>query len=75
MPDYFSPLDELEAFRKILVEQRRQVVRLALRSKSSAEGFGASLRTVQEEIEAVDRALEDEGKILHSVKELATRQP
>jgi hypothetical protein len=67
MSDCFSPLGELEAFRKILVEQRRQVVRLALRSKSSAEGFGASLKTVQEEIEAVDRALEDEEKKSHSV--------
>jgi hypothetical protein len=63
MSEQPSPVEELEAFREILVEQRRQVVRIALRSKSGTEGFGASLKAAQDEIEAVDRAVADERRI------------
>jgi hypothetical protein len=64
MPDQPSPVDELKAFREMLVEKRRQLVRGALRTRNEAplvsDEEAAEAVTVQEQIEAVDRAIEDE---------------
>ena len=64
MPDQPSPVDELKAFREMLVEKRRQLVRGALRTRDEAplvsDEEAAEAVTVQEQIEAVGRAIEDE---------------
>ena len=64
MPDQPSPVDELKAFREMLVEKRRQLVSGALRARDEdplvSDEKVAEAVAVQEQIEAVDRAIEDE---------------
>ena len=71
MSESQSPLDDLRAFRELLVAERRRIIRAALelreaneeQSPTSGAGHGAELQRIQEQIEAVDRAFEDEKKI------------
>jgi hypothetical protein len=60
-----SPLDDLKAFRKMLVEERRKIVRAALEAHDTAPADHVAptkLKIIQEQIEAVDRAIADEGQ-------------
>ncbi|TJX05707.1 MAG: hypothetical protein E5X43_03680 [Mesorhizobium sp.] len=70
-----SHVERLEEFREILVATRREGVRNvhhtrdAMRASgfqigdSDGSSYGAKLKELQEEIEAVDRALEDEKRL------------
>jgi hypothetical protein len=70
-----SHIDRLEEFRAILVAARRDGLRNVHHTRDAmvASGFqiaesegakyGAELKALQEEIEAVDRAIEDERKL------------
>ena len=61
-----TPLEELEAFRQIHLEERRRIVRTALELReTNKEGglHGEQLARAQGWIEAVDRAIEDERKL------------
>ena len=64
MPDQPSPIDELKAFREMLVEKRRRLVRAALRARDEAASVSdekaAEAVAVQEQIETMDRAITDE---------------
>jgi hypothetical protein len=63
MSDTRSPLEALNAFRKMLVEERRQIVSTALELReANGEGglHGAEFQRIQEQIEALDRAIADE---------------
>jgi len=58
--DYVGPL---EKFRAVLVEERRRIVSTALELReANGEGglWGADVQRLQEQIEAVDRAIKDE---------------
>lgn len=63
----FNELEALKAFRAILVEGRREIVRTAhdLREANRQGGsygknWGADFQQIQEQIEAIDRAIKDE---------------
>jgi hypothetical protein len=66
-----TELQRLEDFRMILVARRRQIVqsvfdlREANKETDSAAGAnsGPEFRTIQDQIDAVDRAIDDEAKI------------
>jgi hypothetical protein len=64
-----SPIDNLKAFRVLLVEERRRVVADALDVAKTANlgaasrlkgGHGLELKALQEQIEAIDKAIADE---------------
>lgn len=63
-----SPLEDLQAFREILVAARRRVVRQVheLREDnretepSAGARWGADFKAIQDQIEAVDRAIKEE---------------
>ncbi len=67
-----SPLEKLAAFKMILVERRRQIVETAIDSRHSTtpqggepdpgagSAWGAEFLAVQQQIDAVDRAMADE---------------
>jgi hypothetical protein len=66
-----SPLEDLRSFRTLLVEERRRVIADALEvAKSAGHGgpgrlkgaHGLELKALQEQIEAVDKAIDDEEK-------------
>ena len=66
-----SALDDLRSFRHLLVEERRRVIGEALEiTKTSAHGspgrlkgaHGLEVKALQDQIEAVDKAIEDEEK-------------
>lgn len=68
-------IERLEAFREILVATRREGVRNVLHTRdamqasgfqigdSDGSSFGAELKGLQEQLEAVDRAIEDERRL------------
>lgn len=68
-------IERLEAFREVLVATRREGIRNVLQTRDAmrasgfqigdGEGssFGAELKGLQEQIEAVDRAVEDEKRL------------
>jgi hypothetical protein len=64
MSEELSPVDALKAFRDILVDERRRIIREALviqkENGSGGASFAPNLSTIQEHIEAVDRAITDE---------------
>lgn len=68
---HWSEVKRLEEFRQILVERRREIVEqiFALKAKSRDPSLslgsrsGPLLQAIQEQIEAVDRALSDEKAI------------
>jgi len=64
-----SPLEDLRAFRALLVEERRRVIAEALEIAATAGhggpnrvkgAHGLELKALQEQIEAVDKAIQDE---------------
>ena len=72
-------VERLEVFRDILVAARRDGTRNVLQTRDAmqasgfqiedSEGakFGAELKVLQEEIEAVDRAIQDEKRLVSSL--------
>lgn len=66
--DYVGPLEQ---FRAVLVEERRRIVSTALELRAAnGEGganWGADVQRLQEQIEAVDRAIKDEEKLRPSM--------
>ncbi|RWK48011.1 hypothetical protein [Mesorhizobium sp.] len=83
-----SHVERLEEFREILVATRREGVRNvhhtrdAMRASgfqigdSDGSSYGAKLKELQEEIEAVDRALEDEKRLALPLESAAqSRRP
>lgn len=76
-------VERLEEFREILVATRREGVRNvhhtrdAMRASgfqigdSDGSSYGAKLKELQEEIEAVDRALEDEKRLALALESAA----
>lgn len=64
MSETETPVEAMRAFREVLVEARRSVVKNALSihraNGDGGENWGPALRKVQEEIDAVDRAIADE---------------
>jgi hypothetical protein len=59
-----SEVEILKSLREKLVAERRRVAGLALESdQSRPESWAASLKDVQELIEAVDRAIADEEEL------------
>jgi len=73
-----TELERLQDFRVILVARRRQAVqsvfelREANKETDSAYGYkaGPEFRAIQDQIEAVDRAIEDEARIESSTQTL-----
>lgn len=73
-------IERLEEFREILVATRREGIRNvhhtrdAMRASgfqiedSDGSSYGAELKVLQEEIEAVDRAIEDEKRLALTVE-------
>ncbi|MBZ9774556.1 hypothetical protein [Mesorhizobium sp. CO1-1-8] len=82
-----SHVERLEEFREILVATRREGVRNvhhtrdAMRASgfqigdSDGSSYGAELKVLQEEIEAVDRAIEDEKRALALESAAQSRRP
>ncbi len=78
-----SHIERLAEFREILVATRREGVRNVHHTRDAmrASGFqigdsdgstyGAELKVLQEEIEAVDRAIEDEKRLAPAVESVA----
>ena len=79
-------VQRLEEFREILVATRREGVRNvhhtrdAMRASgfhigdSDGSSYGAELKVLQEEIEAVDRAIEDEKRLSQALGNDSTTQ-
>ena len=72
-----STVEQLEAFREVLVEERRRLVATALdlrrqNGDSGGENWGPQVKAIQEQIEAVDRAIADEKKLSPSYYESAS---
>ena len=73
-------IERLEEFREILVAARREGIRNVLHPRdamrasgfqiqdSDGSSYGAELKVLQEEIEAVDRAIEEEKRLALSVE-------
>ena len=83
-----SHIERLEEFREILVATRREGIRNvhhtrdAMRASgfqigdSDGSSYGAQLKALQEEIEAVDRAVEDENGLALALESAAqSRRP
>ncbi|TIN98641.1 MAG: hypothetical protein E5Y06_01495 [Mesorhizobium sp.] len=81
-------VERLEEFREILIATRREGVRNvhhtrdAMRASgfqigdSDGSSYGAELKALQEEIEAVDRAIEDEKRLALALESSAqSRRP
>jgi hypothetical protein len=67
-----TSVDQLKAFRQILVEKRRKVVANALHLRAvNGDGglWGAEVQKLQEQIDATDRAITDEEALEPSVYE------
>ncbi|WP_146056357.1 hypothetical protein [Methylobacterium sp. V23] len=68
MTDRANPVKDLEDFRKVLVNERRVRVATALdlRDANGGEGglWGSDVKSLQEQIGAIDRAIEDETKLI-----------
>jgi hypothetical protein len=58
-----SALDDLNRFRQMLVAVRRNCAVEGLRNPTDIGQWGQSIAQVQERIEAVDTAIEDEAKL------------
>lgn len=61
MPD--TPLDDLRALRALLVDERRLSARTALEMRHpavAASNWGHDVKRIQEQIDAIDRAIADE---------------
>ena len=70
-----SHVERLEEFREILVATRREGIRNVLHTRdamqasgfqiqgSDGSSYGAELKAIQEEIETVDRAIQDEKRL------------
>lgn len=72
MADQPTPIEDLKVFRDLLVTERRNIVRTALELREAndrgqptalAKGWGADIRGLQDQIEAVDRAISDEERL------------
>lgn len=65
-----SPVEQLQALRALMVEERRRRVAVALEihraNGEGAERWGPDLMAIQEHIEAVERALVDENGLSSS---------
>lgn len=73
-------IERLEEFRQILVATRREGIRNVLHTRdamqasgfqiqgSDGSSYGAQLKVLQEEIEAVDRAIDDEKRLALGVE-------
>jgi RNA polymerase-binding transcription factor DksA len=82
-----SHIERLEEFREILVATRREGIRNVLQTRdamqasgfqiqgSDGSSYGAELKALQEEIEAVDRALEEEKRLALGVEGEGAVQP
>jgi hypothetical protein len=82
-----SHIERLEAFREILVATRREGTRNvhhtrdAMRASgfqigdSDGSSYGVELKVLQDEIEAVDRAIEDEKRLASALESEATTRP
>ena len=80
-------VERLEAFREILVAARREGVRNVLQTRdamrasgfqikdSDGSNYGAELKVLQEEIEAVDRAIEDEKRLMSNFEGERAAEP
>ena len=79
-------IERLEAFREILVATRREGIRNVLHTRdamqasgfqiqgSDGSSYGAQLKVLQEQIEAVDRAIDEEKRLALGVEAEGTVQ-
>jgi hypothetical protein len=63
-----SAVDDLLKLRALLVEARRKCAAEGVKSPKDIGQWGPAVQTLQERIEAVDRAIKDEEAIAASAK-------